>query len=110
MHFYILGRRSCFGEQLARQELFLFFVSVMQAFRLEGPEQNTANRNMKHQIEHSLKNKTPNSEESSMFNDILIEGSRTASGGNKNVDIEPQMLSLVFWKSKPFQMKAVPRL
>ena len=33
--YYSAGRRSCFGEQLARQELFLFVVSLVQRLRFE---------------------------------------------------------------------------
>ena len=33
-----LGRRSCLGEQLARQELFLFFTHLVQSFEFRVPE------------------------------------------------------------------------
>ncbi|XP_053325042.1 cytochrome P450 2D15-like [Spea bombifrons] len=32
------GRRACLGEQLARMELFLFFTSLMQRFKIEIPK------------------------------------------------------------------------
>jgi len=34
----VAGNRSCFGEQLARQEMFLFFVSLLQNFYFKPPE------------------------------------------------------------------------
>ena len=32
------GKRSCFGEQLARQKTFLFLVSLLQNFYIKPPE------------------------------------------------------------------------
>jgi len=32
------GKRSCFGEQLARQELFIILVSLLQNFDFKPPE------------------------------------------------------------------------
>ena len=32
------GRRTCLGEQLARQELFLFFTNIMRSFKVLPPE------------------------------------------------------------------------
>jgi len=34
----VAGKRSCFGEQLGRQELFLFLVSLLQNFYFKPPE------------------------------------------------------------------------
>jgi len=34
----IAGKRSCLGEQMARQEGFLFFVSLLQNFYFKPPE------------------------------------------------------------------------
>ena len=35
------GRRSCLGEQLARQELFLFVTHLIQSFEFKVPEGET---------------------------------------------------------------------
>jgi len=34
----VAGRRSCIGEQLARQEIFLFLVSLLQNFYFKPAE------------------------------------------------------------------------
>ena len=34
----LAGRRTCLGEQLARQELFLFFSNIMRSFKVLPPE------------------------------------------------------------------------
>jgi cytochrome P450 len=34
----IAGKRSCLGEQLAHQEIFLFFAGLLQNFDIQPPE------------------------------------------------------------------------
>jgi len=34
----VAGKRSCIGEQLGRQETYLFFVSLLQNFYFKPPE------------------------------------------------------------------------
>ena len=36
--YYVTGRRTCLGEQLARQELFLFFANILKSFSIQTPE------------------------------------------------------------------------
>ena len=36
--FYLTGRRSCLGELLARQEMFLFIAGLAQSFDILPPE------------------------------------------------------------------------
>jgi cytochrome P450 len=38
MVMFSMGKRTCFGEQLARQELFLSFATIAQQFRILPPE------------------------------------------------------------------------
>ena len=35
---YVAGKRSCIGEQLGRQESFLFLASLLQNFHFRPPE------------------------------------------------------------------------
>jgi len=37
----VAGKRSCLGEQLARQEMFLFLVSLLQNFDFKPPAGQT---------------------------------------------------------------------
>ena len=39
----ISGRRACPGESLARMEIFIFFVSILQRYNVCLPEGSTAN-------------------------------------------------------------------
>ena len=34
----VAGKRSCFGQQLARQDIFLFLVALLQNFYFKPPE------------------------------------------------------------------------
>lgn len=36
-YFALAGRRICLGESLARMELFIFFATFMQNFRITSP-------------------------------------------------------------------------
>ena len=38
----VSGRRNCIGERLARVELLLFFVTLMQIYRVKLPAGSTA--------------------------------------------------------------------
>jgi len=35
----VAGKRSCLGQQLARQEIFLYLVSLLQNFHFRPPEE-----------------------------------------------------------------------
>ena len=35
---FVAGKRSCLGEQMARQEVFLFLVSLLQNFNIKPAE------------------------------------------------------------------------
>ena len=37
------GRRSCLGEQLARQKLFVFIATILHRFKIKLPEGTTPN-------------------------------------------------------------------
>ena len=43
---FSIGPRTCMGESLARNELFLFFCSIMQRFNVSLPEQFDVNANI----------------------------------------------------------------
>lgn len=46
------GRRSCIGERLARLELFLFFVGVLQRFSLRSPQAHTPTTEGRFRLAH----------------------------------------------------------
>ena len=39
---FISGRRSCFGESLACQEIFIFFSGIVQQFTILPPDGRTS--------------------------------------------------------------------
>ena len=64
-----LGRRACLGEQLARQELFIFFTPLMLHFNIKLPEGATVN--LEH-TEHGILKPKPYQVifESRLWNDL----------------------------------------
>ena len=42
MFFVLPGKRACLGEQLAKKELLIFFVSMLQRFRFRLADQQAA--------------------------------------------------------------------
>ena len=39
---HVAGRRACLGESLAKMELFMFFVTLLQRYNVRLPEGSTA--------------------------------------------------------------------